>query len=59
MKSTLYFKLLFSIFIFFGCMSPSQTPLSKESIARKKILQNQAEAKKAQEEYLTLQHERG
>ena len=41
-----------------GCMETPEISTSQESITREKIIKNQTEATKAQEEYLHLQRQR-
>jgi len=55
---SLYIKLFFTAFIIIGCMETPEISTSQESLTREKILKNQSEAKKAQEEYLKLQRQR-
>jgi len=55
---SLYIKLFFTAFIIIACMETPEISTSQESLTREKILKNQTEAKKAQEEYLKLQRQR-
>jgi len=54
----LYTKLLLTVLIINGCMETPEISTSQESISREKVIKNQTEAKKAQEEYLKLQRQR-
>jgi len=41
-----------------GCMQTPEIPTSQETNTRESIIKNQAEASRAQEEYLQLQRQR-